>query len=143
MLRFLLPIVAVFALTGLGTQVAAEPRATVDPDLVKSDNALLQDETKATAEFQRRLHDQVTYRNGILIIVDRSGTNSGVTVVPATIIWGVDCGDGGLAVTFGTGGGDTDNGIVLQLTSASIGDQKCLKIAPPIGDAVLAITKGN
>lgn len=122
---------------------AAEPKPIVAPDLVKSDIALLQDEGKATAEFQRRLRDQVSYRNGLLVIVDRSGTTPGVTVMPATAMWGIDCGDSGIAVTFGSGSGDTDNGIVLQLTGASVGDDKCTRIAPAIGETVLAIAKGN
>jgi hypothetical protein len=138
-----LPIVAAIALTVLGTPASAEPKAPVDPDLVKSDTALVQDEGKAAAEFQRRLRNQVTYRNGTLVIVDRSGGTSGVTVVPATIMWGVDCGDSGIAVTFGTGSGDTDNGVALQLTSAALTGDKCIKIAPAVGDTVLAITKGN
>jgi hypothetical protein len=146
-LRRTLVAVLAFALTGalagFYAPAKAEPKAPIDPSLAASDATLVQDEAKATSEFQRRLRAQVSVRGGLLVIVDRSGTNSGVTVVPATIMWGVDCSDSGLAVTFGTGGGDTDNGIVLQLTSAAIGDDKCLKIAPAIGDAVLAITKGN
>ncbi|HWD59841.1 MAG TPA: hypothetical protein VG308_16255 [Stellaceae bacterium] len=121
----------------------AEPKVPADPDLVKSDIALLKDEAKATGEFQRRLRDQVTYRNGVLVIVDRSGGTSGVTVMPATVMWSVDCSDTGIAVTFGSGSGDTDNGIVLQLTSAAIDDSECAHIAPPLGDALLALTKGN
>jgi hypothetical protein len=137
---FLLAVLAVF-----GTQLpaAAEPKPPADPDLAKSDATLLQDDDKAIAELQRRLRNQVTYRNGLLVIVDRSGTNSGVTVMPATVMWGVDCSDSGIEVTFGAGSGDTDNGIVLQLTSAPITDPKCQKIAPALGDALLTITKGN
>jgi hypothetical protein len=63
--------------------------------------------------------------------------------MPATVMWGVDCGQDGLAVTFGAGSGDTDNGTVLQLTSADVADDKCTRIAPAIGETVLAITKGN
>src|SRR5271163_3349984 len=137
---FLFAMLAVF-----GTQLpaSAEPKPPADPDLVKSDATLLQDDDKAIAELQRRLRSQVTYRNGLLVIVDRSGTNSGVTVMPATVMWGIDCSDSGIEVTFGAGSGDTDNGIVLQLTTAAVNDDKCLKIAPAIGDAVLALTKGN
>ena len=119
----------------------AQPKPPLDPSLSTSDTTLLQDEDKATAELQRRLRDQVRYRNGLLIITDRGST--GVTVMPATIIWGVDCGDTGLSVTFGSGGGDTDNGLVLQLTSVAISDDKCMRIALAIGETVLAITKGN
>jgi hypothetical protein len=142
--RFRLPIVlATLLMVILPLGARAEPKAAVDPDLTKSDAALLQDDAKATAELQRRLRDQVSSRGGLLVIVDRSGTNPGVTVVPATIMWGVDCGESGLAVTFGTGSGDSDNGVVLQLTNATIADDKCLRIAPALGDTVLALTKGN
>jgi len=136
-------VLAALALAALASPVSAEPKPPADPDLVKSDTALLQDEDKATAEFQRRLRGQVTYRGGMLVIQDRSGTSSGVTVVPATIPWGIDCSDSGIAVTFGSGSSDTDNGIVLQLTGASISDEKCLRLAPAIGETVLAIVKGN
>jgi hypothetical protein len=122
---------------------AAQPKAPADPDLVKSDAVLLQDADKAIAELQRRLRDQVHFQNGLLVIVDRTGAAAGVTVMPATIPWGIDCSDSGVAVTFGSGSGDTDNGIELQLTSASISDTQCQKIAPAVGDTALAITKGN
>jgi hypothetical protein len=134
---------AAAAIAGLALPAGAQPRIAADPSLVASDQALVQDEAKAVAEFERRLRGQVTARDGILVIIDRSGTSSGVTVVPATIMWGVDCSDSGLAVTFGTGSGDSDNGIVLQLTTAGISDDACTRIAPAIGQAVLAITKGN
>jgi hypothetical protein len=136
-------VLAAAALAALAKPVAAEPRIAADPSLVASDNALLQDEGKATAEFQNRLRGQVSARDGLLVIIDRTGATSGVTVVPATIMWGVDCGDSGLAVTFGAGSGDTDNGIVLQLTSANISDDKCTRIAPALGATVLGLTKGN
>jgi hypothetical protein len=121
----------------------AQPKPPVDPGLAASDATLLQDEGKAIAELQRRLRRQVAYRNGLLVIVDRSGTTPGVTVMPATVMWGIDCSDGGLAVTFGTGSGDTDNGVSLQLTTAAISDDKCNRIAPAIGETVLALTKGG
>lgn len=120
----------------------AQPKLTADPDLAKSDAALLQDESKASAEFQRRLRDQVRYRNGLLLIQDRSG-GAGLTVMPATIVWGLDCGDSGIAITFGNGTGDTDNGIALTVTSAAVSDAKCQTIAPALGETVLAISKGN
>jgi hypothetical protein len=121
----------------------AEPKMVADPGLSASDTALLQDQAKAAAEFQRRLHDQVHLNGGVLVIQDRTGTTTGVTVMPATVIWGIDCGDSGLAITFGTGSGDTDNGIVLQLTGAAMNDAQCLQIAPAVGQAALAISKGN
>ena len=138
------PIALATALSvALFSPACAQPRMTADPDLAKSDRTLLQDEAKATAELQRRLHDQVTFRNGLLLIQDRSGGGSGLTVMPATIAWGLDCGDGGVVVTFGTGTADTDNGIALTLTSAAVSDGKCQHIATALGETLLAITKGN
>jgi hypothetical protein len=136
-------LLAAAVLAGVAPPVGAEPRIAANPSLVVSDEALLQDEAKAGAEFERRLRGQVTARDGLLVIIDRSGTSSGVTVVPASIMWGVDCSDSGLTVTFGTGSGDSDNGIVLQLTSAGISDDACTRIAPAIGQVVLAIVKGD
>ena len=121
----------------------AQPKPPVDPGLAVSDNALLQDEGKAIAELRRRLRTQVSERNGLLTIIDRSGTTPGVAVMPATVPWGIDCSDSGLAVTFGSGNADTDNGLSLQLTTAAISDDACTRIAPAIGETVLAIVKGN
>jgi hypothetical protein len=143
MMRPIAIAAAVLAVIVTALPAGAEPKPPADPELTRSDTTLLQDPAKAAAEFQHRLRDQVSYRNGILIIVDRTGASSGVTVVPATIMWGIDCSDSGLGVTFGTGSGDTDNGIVLQLTSASISDAACATIAPAVGETALAITKGN
>jgi hypothetical protein len=135
--------VAVAAAVLLGSPLAAQtqPRLTADPSLAASDTSLLQDEDKAKAELERRLRSQATYRDGVLVLSDRS--SGGLTIMPATVMWSVECSDGGLAVTFGSGSGDTDNGIVLQLTAAAISDDKCAHIAPAIGLAVLALTKGN
>lgn len=142
-LILVLILVAALALGGAAHSAAAEPKLPIDPSLVASDTTLLQDESKATAELQRRLRDQVSYQNGLLIIVDKSGASSGVTVMPASVMWGLDCGDSGIGLTFGTGSGDTDNGIVLQLTSAAVADDKCRRIAPAVGETLLAIIKGN
>src|SRR5215467_6613999 len=118
-------VIAVAAvLFGSPLAARAQPRVIADPSLAASDASLLQDEDKAKTEFERRLRNQATYRDGVLVLIDRSGAG-GVTVMPATVMWSVECSDGGLAVTFGTGSGDTDNGIVLTLTAAAIGDDKC------------------
>jgi len=138
-----LAALAAITVAGIAIPTDAEPKPPSNPSLAATDSVLLQDEAKAIAELQHRLRNQVSYRNGVLVIVDRSGDTAGVTVMPATIEWGVDCDDTGIAVTFGTGSGDTDNGIVLQLTSAAVSDSQCLKIAPAVGETVLAITKGN
>jgi hypothetical protein len=141
-MRSFLLAIAVLGLGALSPAIA-EPKAPADPTLTASDNTLLQDEAKATTELQQRLRSEVTYRNGVLVIIDRGVANAGVTVMPATVMWGLDCGQDGIAVTFGSGSGDTDNGTVLQLTGADVTDDKCTRIAPAIGETVLAITKGN
>lgn len=92
-------------------------------------------------DLQRRLRDQVRYQNGLLIIRERAG--GGITVAPATIGWTVDCGDGGLSVTFGSGTGDTENGVALQLGNAALSDDQCQNLAPAIGATVLAISHGQ
>src|SRR5215471_12231923 len=132
-------VIALLAAGLLGAPLAvrAQPRLTADPSLAASDASLLQDEDKAKTELERRLRSQATYRDGVLVLIDRSGAG-GVTVMPATVMWSVECSDGGLAVNFGSGSGDTDNGIVLQLTAAAISDDKCGKLAPAVGLAVLA-----
>jgi hypothetical protein len=121
----------------------AQPKPTADLDHGKSDAALLQEEAKATGEFQRRLRNQVAYRNGVLVIQDLSGDTPGVVVMPATATWSIDCGDGGIGVTFGSGTGDTENGIYVQLTTAAVAYDKCQRIAPALGEAVLELSKGN
>jgi len=135
-------LVAVAVLLGTPLVAQTQPRIKADPSQAASDASLLQDEDKAKAELERRLRNQATYRDGVLVVIDRSG-DGGVTVMPATMIWSVECGDGGLFVTFGSGSGDTDNGVMLTLTGAKISDDKCARIAPAIGLAVLAVTKGN
>jgi hypothetical protein len=119
----------------------AQPKLTSEPDQTKSDTTLLRDESKAIAELQRRARSYIKFQNGLLVIQDRN--SDGISVTPATIFWMVDCGESGLSVTFGTGTGDTDNGIAVQLTAAEISTEICQRIAPAIGETVLAITKGN
>ena len=128
----------------LGSPLVAQtqPRLKAEPNQAAADAALLQDEDKAKTELEHRLRNQVTYRDGVLILIDRSA-GGGVTVMPAAVMWGVECSDGGLLVTFGSGSGDTDNGVMITLTGAAISDDKCARIAPAIGLAVLAVTKGN
>lgn len=127
----------------LAAPAAAEPRLTADPDLAKSDAALLRDAAKAASEFQRRMRDQITFRNGLLIVQDRTSGSSGLLVMPATAMWSIDCGDGGISLTLGSGSGDTDNGTSLQLTSAAVSDERCRTIAPALGEAMMEIAKGN
>lgn len=138
-----LAAIVVAALFLAAASAAAQPKLPVDPGLAASDKALLQDEAKAIAELRRRLRAQASFRNGLLIIIDRSGTNTGVVVMPATATWAIDCSDSGLFIDFGSGSGDTDDGNELQLTAASISDDKCSRIAPAIGETMLAIANGS
>ena len=88
--------IAAAAAVLLGSPLVAQtqPRLKADPSLAASDASLLQDEDKAKAELERRLRNQATYRDGVLVLIDRSG-GGGVKVMPATGIWGVECGDEG------------------------------------------------
>jgi len=131
-------VAAVYAPSAL-----AQPKLTGEPDLARSDAALLQDEAKAASVFQQRLREQVSASGGLLIIEDRSGGSSSVTVVPTTTMWAIDCSDSGLNVTFGSGTADTDIGVSVQLTAAAISSEKCRKIAPAVGETVLALIKGQ
>ena len=119
----------------------AEPR--LGSDRAKDDAALLRDEAKATSELQRRLRDQVAFKDGLLVIQDRSASAASVVVMPPTAFWSVDCGDNGIGVTFGSGSGDTDNGIALQLTAAAPTQEQCLALAPALAKSVAAIVKGE
>jgi hypothetical protein len=134
---------AALVVAGHMSAAGAEPRLTVEPDQTHSDTALLQDEAKAASVFQQRLRDQVSVTGGMLVIEDRGGGATSVTIVPATIAWAVDCSDSGLNVTFGSGSADTDIGVSIQLTAVPIPVEKCRKIAPAIGTAVLALTRGQ
>jgi hypothetical protein len=138
-----LPAAIALILVGLETPAMAEPRLPPDPDLAHADATLLQNESGAIAEFQRRLRDEVRYQNGLLVIQDRAIAQSGVTVAPATIMWSLECGESGVSVTFGAGTGDTENGIALQLSGTPVPDEQCQRIAPSLGETLLAITKGN
>jgi len=124
----------------VSTPALAQPKLNVDR---KDDAALLRDERKAIAEFQRRLRDQVSLKNGLLIIQDRGASGASLFIVPPTAFWSVDCSEAGIAVTFGAGSGDTDNGIALQLTGAAATQEQCVAMAPPIGQTLLAIIKGE
>lgn len=137
----ILAISLALAMPGAGS-ASAGPRPTAEPAQGKNDTELLRDDAKATAEFQRRLRDQVSARNGLVIIEDHSADWS-VTVMPATALWAVDCSDTGLAVTFGAGTGETDNGVAVQLTATALTAEKCRAYAPAIAEALQAILKGE
>jgi len=116
--------------------VWAQPR----PVDRKDDAALLRDEAKAIPEMQRRLRDLAALKDG-LVIQDLAASGANLMVMPPTAFWSVDCGEAGISVTFGTGNGDTDNGITLQLTSVAVSQERCVAMAPPIGRT--AILKGE
>jgi hypothetical protein len=130
-------------LFALAAPAEAGPKAPIDPDQARSDAALLQDEGAAAKAFQQRLRDLVAMRNGLFVIAESSAGTASVTVFPATVPWSVVCDDSGLSVTFGAGTGDTDNGIAVTLSSVPIPADKCLKLAPAVGETVLALSRGQ
>jgi hypothetical protein len=121
----------------------AGPKAPIDPDQARNDAALLQDDGAAMKAMQQRLRDLVGFRNGLLVVAESSGGSASVTVFPATVPWSVVCDDSGLSVTFGAGTGDTDNGIAVTLTAVAVPADKCLKLAPAVGETMLALSRGQ
>lgn len=91
------------------------------------------------ADLQRQLRDQVHYQNGLLVFHDKAG----VTVAPATIPWTLDCGEGGVGITIGSGTGETENGLAISLSTAPMTDAQCQPLAVSLGATMLAITRGN
>ncbi|HEX3882733.1 MAG TPA: hypothetical protein VHW66_08750 [Stellaceae bacterium] len=94
---------------------------------------------QSEADMQRVLREQVRYQNGLLVFRDKAG----VTVAPATIAWTLDCGEGGVGVTLGSGTGDTENGLAISLGTGPQTEEQCQTLAPSLGAAMLAITRGN
>jgi hypothetical protein len=94
---------------------------------------------QSEADMQRVLREQIRYQNGLLVFRDKGG----VTVAPATIPWTLDCGEGGVGVTLGSGTGDTENGLAISLATGPMTEEQCQTLAPSLGAAMLAITRGN
>jgi hypothetical protein len=82
--------------------------------------ALLRDPARAAPELEKRLRGQVHYSNGLLLIEDP--ILHGITTLPATTGWAIDCGILGVAVTFGATG---ENG-------ANLGDRCASWNLPPV-----------
>jgi hypothetical protein len=114
---------------------AAMPAALAFALVVGPLPALAQSET----DMQRLLHDQIRYRNGLLVFHDKAG----VTVAPATIPWTLDCGEGGVGVTLGSGTGETENGFAIPLGATPMTDEQCQALAVSLGTTMLAITQGK
>jgi len=94
---------------------------------------------QSEADMQRLLRDQIRYQNGLLVFHDKAG----VTVTPATIPWTLDCGEGGVGVTLGSGTGDTENGFAIPLGNTPMSEDQCQPLAVSLGTTMLAITRGN
>jgi hypothetical protein len=94
---------------------------------------------QSDADLQGLLRSQIRYQNGLLVFHDKAG----VTVAPATIPWTLDCGEGGVGVTLGSGTGETENGLAIPLGNTPMTDSQCQSLAPSLGATMLAITRGN
>lgn len=94
---------------------------------------------QSETDLQRQLRDQVRYQNGLLVFHDKAG----VTVAPATIPWTLDCGEGGVGITIGSGTGETENGLAISLGTSPMTDAQCQPLAVSLGTTMLAITRGN
>lgn len=91
------------------------------------------------ADLQAKLRDPIHYQNGLLVFRDKGG----VTVAPATIAWTLDCGQGGIGITLGSGTSETENGLAISLSSTPMTDTQCQPLSISLGTTMLAITKGN
>ena len=87
--------------------------------------ALLRDPARATPELERRLRKQVRYSNGLLLIEDP--ILHGVTTLPATAGWAIDCDMLGVRVTFGATG---ENGRGTEVELVPLGTMH-IKLHPP------------
>ncbi len=93
-----------------------------------------------TLEMQQQLRATVHYQNGLLVIRERGG----VTVEAGeTIQWTIDCGDGGVGVTFSAPVYRRNrNGTAIQLsTGDAVADDQCQRVAPAVGETLLAISR--
>jgi hypothetical protein len=104
--------------------------------------AVLRDPAQASTELERRLRKRVRYSNGLLLIEDP--VLHGVTTVPATIAWSIDCGELGISVTFGATG---ESGAGAQVDLVSLGtrvsNSSCRRISEAVGATVLQLTSGQ
>src|SRR5438128_1990910 len=117
---------AVFAVVYLAAAglIACEPDDAPDKDPMQGERELLQDEAKATTEYQRRLREQVQHHAGVLVIRETDLPDR-VSVVPASTMWIIDCGPTGLDVNFGAPSGENGGGPSITLTGASIPPEAC------------------
>jgi hypothetical protein len=106
----------------------------------KSLESALRDPTRAGSVLELRLHKQVRYSNGLLLIEDP--ILHGITTLPATIGWSVSCDEiMGVQVSFGSG----DNGSLVDLVplGTKISKSTCSRISQEVGAAVLRLTSGQ
>lgn len=91
----------------------------------------------------KRLRGWVRYSNGLLLIEDP--ILHGITTLPATTGWAIDCGDFfGVAVTFGaTGENGSGTEVNLVPIGTSISNYACRGISEVLGAAVLRLTSGQ
>jgi hypothetical protein len=112
---------------------------------IKSDErlrTLLRDPARAGPELERRLHQQVRYYNGVLLIEEP--IMHGITTVPATAGWSISCDTLGVEVDFDNAI-ENGSGASVQLTSIGIGvsQSTCREISMALGTAVLRLTRGE
>jgi hypothetical protein len=104
--------------------------------------SLLRDPARAAPELEKRLRGQVHYSNGLLLIEDP--ILHGITTLPATTGWAIDCGILGVAVTFGaTGENGAGTEVNLVPIGTSISNYTCRGISEVVGAAVLRLTNGQ
>jgi|SRR5579864_4819176 len=111
-------------------------------DAQKRLEAALRDPARAGPELERRLRKQVRYSNGLLLIEDP--ILHGITTLPATTEWAIDCGVLGVAVTFGaTGENGAGTEVNLVPIGTTISNYACRGVSEVLGAAILRLTSGQ
>jgi hypothetical protein len=97
--------------------------------------ALLRDPARAAPELEKRLRRWVRYSNGLLLIEDP--ILHGITTLPATAGWSIDCDTSMVEVTFAS------TLVNLVPWGTNIQKSACPKISDLLGQAVLRLTGGQ
>jgi hypothetical protein len=109
---------------------------------------LMADPIQAGEELSRRLHEQVQFKNGFLLIHPKGGLGTFETyILPADAPWVIRCGIGvsidlGISVKGSEAG--TDNAVQVSLAfPALVPSAFCDEVGPMLGSTLQKIMRGE
>jgi len=109
-----------------------------------AEEQLISDSSKAPAELIRRIRALIQNREGLLLVETTLGP--GLSVLPSTSPWAVNCG-AGITAVFGSsvsGGAESvDSDIKVLLTYVIVSKQSCEKLAVIVAQEIQAIVNGR